>query len=107
MQYPKYNSTVSFAYDYYEFISIGHKGEILKGILFHQTTVNPFFYNCVLGDVKEDGRIDAYVVTNNGDMEKVLATVAAAAFEFSFQYPDCYIVLKGAMKSVHDYTEWL
>jgi len=98
MHYSKYDVSVSMAYDYFEFISVGSKGEILKAILFHQTEANPSFYNCILGDVKEDGRIDAWVITNNGDMEKVLATVVAAAFVFSFQYPDCHIVLKGSNK---------
>lgn len=99
MNYPRYEIKFSLAYDYYEFVSLGKKGLITKGIAFYQDEENPFDYYCVLGDLREDLSLDTLVITDNGDMEKVLSTVAAVTIIFLNQYPDCQVIIKGSNKT--------
>jgi len=82
MDYPKYSVDIAITYDYYEFISIGKKGSILKCIYFYQNEENHLEYYCVMGEVKENGAIDTRSITNNGDMEMVLSTTADAIIFF-------------------------
>ena len=49
------------------------------------------------GDVDEaTDEFDDFVVSNNGDTEKVLATVASTIYLFSKKYPDAVIYAKGS-----------
>lgn len=45
------------------------------------------------------GEIDDKVVSNNGDSEKVLATVVATIYAFSDKYPDTWIYATGSTKA--------
>jgi hypothetical protein len=40
--------------------------------------------------------LDDFVVSNNGDKEKVLATVAATVLEFTKQTPQAFVYAKGS-----------
>jgi len=57
------------------------------------------FYNLAFGDKNPTGIIDDLVVTNNGDVQKVLATVVAAIFEFFIHYPDAWVYAIGSTPS--------
>lgn len=62
----------------FEFISEGPNGAIRKLIEFQRTT-DPETYNLAFGDKHPaSGRIDDLAISNNGDTEKILATVVAA-----------------------------
>ncbi len=80
----------------YEFISEGQKGLITKRIQF--TLVNrQGVYNLAFGDKDPlTGEIDDKTVSNNGDSEKVLATVVSAVFAFLDQHPDAWIYASGS-----------
>ncbi|WP_207632617.1 DUF6934 family protein [Foetidibacter luteolus] len=80
----------------YEFISEGSKGLITKCIQF--TLVNrQGVYNLAFGDKDfATGGIDDKVVSNNGDSEKVLATVVGAVFAFLDQHPGAWIFAAGS-----------
>ena len=80
----------------YEFISEGPRGMIPKRIQF--TLVNrQGVYNLAFGDKdSKTGEIDDKVVSNNGDSEKVLATVVSAVFAFFDQYPDAWVFASGS-----------
>jgi len=81
----------------YVFFSEGSKGRIKKVVRFKQLDENPDVYNLALGDEQEDtGELDVWVITNNGDRDKVLATVAKAVVEFSNHYGNHYIFIKGS-----------
>jgi hypothetical protein len=99
MDYPKYAIKVGISYGYFEFISIGIKGIIPKAIFFAQDEDIPNIYHCIMGDINEDSSIDTETITNNGDMEKVLSTVADATILFLSQYPDCKVNIKGSNKA--------
>jgi hypothetical protein len=80
----------------YEFVSEGPKGLIAKRIQF--TPVNgQGVYNLAFGDKDPvTGEIDDKTISNNGDSEKVLATVVGAVFAFLDQYPDAWIFAVGS-----------
>jgi hypothetical protein len=54
------------------------------------------YFNLGLGDLDEKtGRIDDHVVTNNGDSQKVLATVASTVYAFFEKYPHAFVYVVG------------
>ncbi|MCY7291750.1 MAG: hypothetical protein LH615_06150 [Ferruginibacter sp.] len=83
----------------YEFISEGDKGQIQKIIKFSETTLKDF-YNLAFGDKNEaTGEINDTIVSNNGDAERVLATVVAAVYAFTDNKPNIWIYATGSSKS--------
>ena len=79
----------------FEFLSEGSKGKIDKIIQFSETNLKGF-YNLAFGDKNiETGELDNLAVSNNGDMEKVLATVVAAVLAFTERMPEAYIYATG------------
>ena len=83
----------------FEFISIGPKGRILKRIKYIQTD-DPRIWNLSMGDViKETDDVDYYSKTNNGDTEKVLATVAATVFGFFKKHPTAIVYATGSTEA--------
>ncbi len=83
----------------FEFLSEGRKGEIMKIIQFQQMNLDNL-YNLAFGDKNLDtGTLDDKVVTDNGDSEKVLATVVSAIYAFADRYPDSWIYATGSTES--------
>jgi hypothetical protein len=87
----------------FEFISEGPKGRIKKIIQFTKLTA-PYstepIYNLGFGDYNEaKGKIDDLVVSNNGDSEKILATVAAGVILFLEMYPNAQVFAQGSTPS--------
>ncbi len=72
----------------YEFISEGPKGLIGKRIQFTLVNRNNV-YNLAFGDKNAvTGEIDDLEISNNGDSEKVLATVVSALYAFCDWHPE-------------------
>lgn len=83
----------------FEFISEGPNGLIRKLIQFQRTNQSNV-YNLAFGDKNaETGEIDDLVVSNNGDTEKVLATVASALYAFFDKHPDAFVYATGSTKA--------
>ena len=103
MNYEKYDVSTSSERELFEFISCGNKGNIEKMIQFSPTDYH-LLYNLGFGDKKvvkkEDGtyvdEIDDKVDSENGDRDKVLATVAVSVYEYTSTYPDRMIVFSGS-----------
>jgi len=75
----------------FEFLSEGPKGQITKLVQFQQMNL-PNLYNLAFDDLNSlTGKLDDKVITDNGDSEKVLATVVAAVYAFTGQYSDAWI----------------
>ena len=88
-----YNSNSSFLD--YEFDSIGIKGIIKKVARF--TSIGNNLYNFGFGDLDlQTGEIDDTIVSNNGDGDKILATVAAIIFDFTNHYLEGAVFIKGS-----------
>jgi hypothetical protein len=76
----------------FEFVSLGPNGAIKKHIEFAKLAWAEDVYNLGFGDVKaESGEIDDLAVSNNGDVQKVLATVVGAIYEFTNRYPNIWV----------------
>ncbi len=79
----------------FEFVSIGKRGSINKLIQF-QSIGNANLYNLAFGDTtKNKNRLNDKIVSDNGDANKVLATVVKAIYLFFEHYPDAFILMKG------------
>lgn len=99
MKIDKYSFTIGESFMVYEFISEGIHGKISKLVIYSKTHLHNF-YNLGFGDKDEEtGNIDDEVVTNNGDSEKVLTTVAATLYTFTEQFPDAMIFATGSTKA--------
>ena len=99
MNSDKYQITAGYNFLRYEFISQGPKGLIKKQIQFklvsEERSENEV-YNLAFGDKGITGEIDDMVISNNGDTEKVLATVASAIFTFFETYSNAWIYITGS-----------
>lgn len=99
MKLPRYELTAEKSLKVYEFISEGPKGQIHKLIKFSETALKGF-YNLAFGDKDlTTGGIDDNVVSNNGDSERVLATVVSAVYSFTDANPEVWIYATGSSKS--------
>lgn len=78
----------------YGFDSDGPKGLIPKLVSF--TAIGMNIYNLSFGDVSEEtGEMDDVVRSNNGDRNKVLATIAMTIFDFMSRHPGAHIFIEG------------
>ena len=99
MKLPRYELKAEKSLMVFEFISEGTKGQIPKLIKYSETNLKDM-YNLAFGDKNpETGEIDDKTVSNNGDSEKVLATVVATVYAFSDKYPDSWIFATGSTKA--------
>jgi hypothetical protein len=80
---------------YFEFFSEGINGRIKKTVEY--TEIADGLFNLAFGDWNEiQERMTDTSRTNNGDRDKVLATVAATAFIFLKTYPKAALHIEGS-----------
>ena len=92
MRYEKYDVDASENLSTFDFVSIGPMGLIKKRIQF-QKVDDTDVYNLAFGDVNTESEdFDDTSISNNGDTEKVLATVAATVYSFTNRYPDALVL---------------
>ncbi|MBO9565678.1 MAG: hypothetical protein J7621_23080 [Niastella sp.] len=98
MNFERYDYKANKSFLDYEFYSEGPKGVIKKIVRFTLVTVPSFsYYNLGFGDWNEEqGKIDDFVISNNLDAERVLATVAATVMDFTANYPDATVYAEGS-----------
>lgn len=101
MNYPKYELSASTDSLIFQFVSNGTNGDIPKAIVY-RVTDNDNIYNLGFGDIISinpiTGEIDLddLVESKNGDLEKIIATVAHSAYIFSQKYPEILIFFRGS-----------
>lgn len=99
MKIERYPLKAESSFTVFEFISEGPKGLIRKLIQF-QLTNKPNLYNLAFSEkIAETGEIDDLELSNNGDSEKVLATVVAALYAFCDKHPDAFVDATGSTSS--------
>lgn len=99
MKLPRYELIAEKSLMVFEFNSEGPKGQIPKLIKFSETTLKGF-YNLAFGDKDmKTGDIDDKTVSNNGDSERVLATVVSAVFAFTDLNKEAWVYATGSTKS--------
>lgn len=79
----------------FDFISQGPKGDIHKRIMFTPTEEKNI-YNLAFGDVDEQGDIDDYVISDNGDRDKIFSTIADFAEVYLSRYPRRWLYFEGS-----------
>jgi hypothetical protein len=103
MNYDHYTN-LRFTEDYHIFLffSNGPKGRLKKIVIYSQLNDLPNGYNLGFGTLKINGDGEEYVdvneISDNGDRDKILATIALTAFAFTDKYPDRKIYLSGSNK---------
>jgi hypothetical protein len=96
MKLDRYELKADDQYTTFDFLSEGSKGKIEKIIQFTLIYQNNL-YNLAFGDRNYlTGEIDDKVVTDNGDSEKVLATIVAAVYAFCDKIPNALIYATGS-----------
>jgi hypothetical protein len=99
MKIDKYPVIIGETSMVFEFVSEGIRGCIPKLVIYSETHLHNF-YNLGFGDKDEEtGQIDDEVITNNGDSEKVLATVASTLYIFMEKFPDAMVFATGSTKA--------
>lgn len=101
MNLEQYNYQSSGSFLDFEFLSAGPQGEIKKVVRFSQIQAEPSpVYNLGFGDWNEkQNKIDDFVISNNKDAERVLATVASTVINFTDHYPDAIVYAEGTTAS--------
>jgi hypothetical protein len=101
MNLNSYSYKISEGFLDYEFYSHGPKGAIKKVVRFTLVQLSSYkYYNLGFGDWDEkEGRIDDFVISNNKDAERVLATVASTVIDFTDHYPNEIIFAQGSSPS--------
>ncbi len=96
MNVEKYALKAEASLTVFEFISEGPNGPIRKLVQF-QPTNEPQLYNLAFGDQDViTGDLNDLAVSNNGDTDKVLATVVAALYAFCESYPGAFVYATGS-----------
>ncbi len=99
MLLPRYELKSDESLTIFEFLSVGRKGDIPKIIQYSETNLKDF-YNLGFGDKNlQTGEVDDTVISDIGDSQKVLATVAATVYAFTDKYPEAWIYATGSTKS--------
>lgn len=98
MKYELY-SDLKFTEDFsvIEFLSFGKNGPIPKRITLEPTELENV-YNLTLGNIDENGELDDRKVSDNGDRNKILATIFYIADIYTRKYPERWIVFRGNTK---------
>lgn len=99
MKLPKYPLASGDDLMTFEFISEGPNGRIPKLVQFTPTNLKGL-YILAFGDKDNlTGQIDDLVISNNGDSEKMLATVIATVYAFTDKYPGTWIYATGSTEA--------
>ena len=99
MNLEKYPLEAQATLTVFEFVSEGPNGLIPKLVQFQQINQSNV-YNLAFGNKNEEtGAIDDLAVSNNGDTQKVLATVVSTLYLFFDKYPDAFVYATGSTKA--------
>lgn len=90
---------VSSDFTVYEFDSVGPRGKVRKVVIYSEFEIDNYF-NLGFGDKNvATGEFDDLIVTNNGDSDKVLSTVASTVITFTDQYPEAKVIIAGSTQA--------
>ncbi|HEY8781645.1 MAG TPA: hypothetical protein VIM16_08535 [Mucilaginibacter sp.] len=83
-------------YTVFKFVSEGRYGNLTKIVSFDEIEGRVNVFNLALGTILSDGKIDFVTTTNNGDRNKILATVAGIVNIFIKKYPEKNVYIAGS-----------
>jgi hypothetical protein len=97
MHLPSYRILeISGSYSVFKFVSHGVKGDITKLIIFSEFNPAKKIFNLALVDVTTNGDISDTALSDNGDIRKILATVAQVTIQYMENFPDRSIYFQGS-----------
>lgn len=82
-------------YRTFTFISNGRHGDLVKIVIFDEITEFNNVFNLALGTILPGGEMDFISVTNNGDRNKILVTVADIVLKFIENHPGKNVYITG------------
>lgn len=95
MKHPKYPVELTEDDNRFIFYSEGPRGRIQKGIQYER--INGCMFNLSFGDWNDERQhIDDSILSNNGDRDKILATVACNAIDFTRDLANAQIFFQGS-----------
>ena len=106
MNEKSYPFKISTANIRYSFESVSEEKVIEKAVIFVETDY-PNIYNLALVDVLEDRTESDITVSNNNDLETVMATVIKIIDDFLNKFPDKSVILEEVIYAEHGCTESL
>ena len=81
---------------FFEFQSVSKEKTINKVIAYTSFEHQPDIFNLALGDILESGEVSDMTISNNSDLEKIIATVVQTIFLFFEKYPKNFVYFKGS-----------
>jgi hypothetical protein len=93
MNEPSYELTVLKEAHRFDFVSTGPIN-IIKSIVYFKTQ-DPYLVTLTLGNVLPDAKLDVLTVNDNGDRDKILATVVRSIGIFLNIHPDHTVMFAG------------
>lgn len=81
---------------WFEFESVSNQKTVRKIVVYTPFQDNPDVFNLALADALSDGSYSDKTVTNNEDMEKVMATVIRTMLRFFEKYPTKMVYVEGS-----------
>jgi len=94
MRYTRYATQRDEQAENFEFVSVG-KRHIVKAVFYSKTNLEGV-YNLGFGDKDPvTGFVTDESISNNGDTDQVLATVAGTVFLFIEKHPDAWVYAQG------------
>jgi len=88
MKYEVYEGiAVQNDFNRFDFIGSGKNGPVRKRVSFSKTEMDQV-YNLAFGDVDENDELDDLSISDNGDRNKVLATVVSIVTLYTNRCPD-------------------
>lgn len=98
MNIERYEYVIAESLIDFEFESDGPKGKIKKIVSFSPYNSDGItYFNLAFGDlVKETGKLNDVVISDNKDTMKILSTIAAVVLEFTQHFPDIFVYAKGS-----------
>jgi hypothetical protein len=99
MKYESYDAVrISDDLSSFDFLSKGHRGDLLKQIVFEPFR-NGTIYQLVFGNLVAENEIDDFSINDNGDRNKILATVVQVVDNYTKRYPERMIYFRGSTPS--------
>lgn len=98
MNQPSYNF-VTKGENYYEFLSVSEQKTIRKAIAYTAIIGQDNWYNLSLVDILPDGTMDDKIVSDNGDMEQVFATIINTLHDFFKKNISSKVFFRGSTES--------
>jgi hypothetical protein len=96
MDEPIYPYRKSYDVLTFDFESIGINGISKKKIIYSSLEGSDEYFSLSLFEVLENGVLDVYFESKNGDMPKIMVTITRTMFDFFATYPTKKIAFSGS-----------